>query len=79
MNRFIYNLLLCVISFVLLSYSSIRAEQKFNAPDKTITFNKKSLKIAMFLPLAYDKIEELDFTKFNIEEKKELNIVVLNT
>ncbi|MDD4002472.1 MAG: hypothetical protein PHU35_06745, partial [Bacteroidales bacterium] len=72
MNRFIYNLLLCVISFVLLSYSSIRAEQKFNAPDKTITFNKKSLKIAMFLPLAYDKIEELDFTKFNIEEKKRI-------
>ncbi|MDD4529438.1 MAG: hypothetical protein PHX48_06110, partial [Bacteroidales bacterium] len=31
-----------------------------------------SLKIAMFLPLAYDKIEELDFTKFNIEEKKRI-------
>src|SRR5574344_59888 len=31
---------------------------------------KKHLKIAMMLPLNYDKISELNFTKFNIEEKR---------
>lgn len=39
-------------------------------PDKVLTIEKKHLNIAMFLPLAYDKIGELDFNKFNIEEKK---------
>lgn len=32
--------------------------------------SKKRLNIAMMLPLAYDKIPELDFNKFNIEEKR---------
>lgn len=40
------------------------------SPEKTLTFTKKSLRIAMILPLAYDKIPELNFTKFNIEDKK---------
>src|SRR5574344_1194580 len=31
---------------------------------------KKHLKVAMLLPLNYDKIGELNFTKFNIEEKR---------
>lgn len=37
---------------------------------KSFTLEKKHLNIAMILPLAYDKIGELDFNKFNIEEKK---------
>ena len=41
-------------------------------PDKSLPIVKKSLNIAMFLPLSYDRISELDFTKFNIEDKKRL-------
>jgi hypothetical protein len=72
MKRSILSLtfFLCLFSlgFVNSSFSIERA--KSVSPDKTLAFSKKSLRIAMVLPLAYDKIPELNFTKFNIEDKK---------
>ncbi|MCK9163576.1 MAG: hypothetical protein M0O93_04430 [Bacteroidales bacterium] len=72
MNRFLYYLLLSFISFAFVGNSYAKETKGELYPDKTISISKKTLKIAMFLPLAYDKIEELDFTKFNIEEKKRI-------
>lgn len=73
MNRFLSYLLLSFISFACVGNSYAKDMKGDIYPDKTQTlYKKKTLKIAMFLPLAYDKIEELDFTKFNIEEKKRI-------
>lgn len=73
MNRFLSYLLLSFISFACVGNSYAKEVKDDIYPDKTLTlYKKKTLKIAMFLPLAYDKIEELDFTKFNIEEKKRI-------
>jgi len=70
----------CFISILTLGFSLLSLICSGNAfcgqrnnsfvPDKVLTIEKKHLNIAMFLPLAYDKIGELDFNKFNIEEKK---------
>lgn len=72
MNRFLCYLLLSIISFPTIGSSYNKEVKGDFSPDKTMTLYKKTIKIAMFLPLAYDKIEELDFTKFNIEEKKRI-------
>lgn len=70
MKRLVFSFFFFFFSLAFL-YNTFATENKnFIAPDKTLTIHKTPLKIAMFLPLAYDKIEELDFTKFNIEEKK---------
>ena len=72
MNHFLCYLLLSIISFSTIGSSYNKEIKEDFSPDKTMTLYKKTIKIAMFLPLAYDKIEELDFTKFNIEEKKRI-------
>ncbi len=73
MNRFFCYLLISFISFAFVGNTYAKEVKGDIYPDKTLTlYKKKAINIAMFLPLAYDKIEELDFTKFNIEEKKRI-------
>ena len=72
MKRFISILTLGFSLLSLICSGNAFCGQRNNSfvPDKVLTIEKKHLNIAMFLPLAYDKIGELDFNKFNIEEKK---------
>ncbi|MDR0971338.1 MAG: hypothetical protein LBM25_03025 [Bacteroidales bacterium] len=41
-----------------------------NLPDKSSLNSSPEIKIAMILPLYYDRVEQLNFTKYNIEDKK---------
>ncbi|MDD4068703.1 MAG: hypothetical protein PHV65_07460, partial [Bacteroidales bacterium] len=70
-----------IIYFILFTYllafggmkiAFAKGEKISFVPDKVLPISKKSLNIAMFLPLSYDRISELDFTKFNIEDKKRI-------
>ncbi len=72
MKRFINigTFVFCLLSFIFCSNAFCVEKNKSFAPDKVLSIERKHLNIAMLLPLAYDKIGELDFTKFNIEEKK---------
>lgn len=55
---------------VLYQNPSQREEEPQPKNNKKDYSSKKKLNIAMILPMAYDKIPDLDFNKFNIEEKK---------
>ncbi len=70
-----FILLISIICLLFLGlFNQVFAKETTSlVPDKTIPITKKSLNIAMFLPLSYDRISELDFTKFNIEDKKRMN------
>lgn len=64
-------------STILTDFSQQTTSSNNNNNTKPVTYtkpkkynSKKHLNIAMMLPLAYDKIDQLNFTKFNIEEKK---------
>jgi len=72
MKRFINigTFVFCLLFFIFCSNAFCVGKNKSFAPDKVLSIERKHLNIAMLLPLAYDKIGELDFTKFNIEEKK---------
>ncbi|MDD2530645.1 MAG: hypothetical protein PHN41_05390 [Bacteroidales bacterium] len=62
----------CLFSFNSKSFAFAGGNELSLSPDKSIPITKKSINIAMFLSLSYDRISELDFTKFNIEDKKRL-------
>lgn len=48
--------------------------QQRESPKSNRTFSSRSsLKIAMILPLAYDKVHELDFNRYNISDKRKRN------
>ncbi len=62
----------CLLTFGGIKNAHAKGDKNTLVPDKTLPLAKKSLNIAMFLPLSYDRISELDFTKFNIEDKKRM-------